>query len=79
MIWLANIFLFYCIIPFINEHPKKVTDYAWSSNCMGTTKKTSIMEHWWENIKDKLTRICNPGEYETEKVCCYEKGKRKKV
>ena len=43
-----------------------------TSNFMAARKGNIVSGTWWENIKAKLTRTCDSGEYMKEKVCCHE-------
>jgi len=45
---------------------------GFSSNFMAARKGNPLSETWWTNIKHKLTRICDVGEFAVEKVCCHE-------
>jgi len=45
---------------------------TFTSNFMAARKGNVVSRTWWENIKAKLTRTCDSGEYEKEKVCCHE-------
>merc|ERR1712194_378865 len=47
---------------------------GWSSNFMGARKGNPVSRIWWENVKHKMTRLCGPGEFMMEKVCCHEVG-----
>jgi len=48
------------------------TDNTFTSNFMAARKGNVVSRTWWENIKAKLTRTCDSGEYQEEKVCCHE-------
>jgi len=47
-------------------------DNDFTSNFMAARKGNIVSGTWWENIKAKLTRTCDSGEYKKEKVCCHE-------
>ncbi len=46
---------------------------SFSSNFHGGTRRNSFSANWWENIKDKITRVCDAGEMTADKVCCHAK------
>lgn len=46
---------------------------SFSSNFHGGIRRNPFSAAWWENIKDKITRICDTGEMTAEKVCCHAK------
>lgn len=43
-----------------------------TSNFMAARKGNAVSGTWWENIKAKLTRTCDVGDFAEEKVCCHE-------
>eukprot|EP00457_Paulinella_chromatophora_P006210 gb/GEZN01006228.1/.p1 GENE.gb/GEZN01006228.1/~~gb/GEZN01006228.1/.p1 ORF type:complete len:466 (+),score=51.72 gb/GEZN01006228.1/:100-1497(+) len=48
---------------------------GWNSNAHAGGQGNVVSCTWWENIKKKLTRVCLPGEYSVEKVCCHVEGR----
>lgn len=42
-----------------------------SSNFHGGRQGNQISYVWWQNIKDKITRVCGKGEMKEDKVCCH--------
>jgi len=50
----------------------KCKDNTFTSNFMAARKGNVVSGTWWENIKAKLSRTCDFGEYNQEKVCCHE-------
>jgi len=45
---------------------------TFTSNFMAARKGNIVSGTWWENIKAKLTRTCDAGDFHEEKVCCHE-------
>jgi hypothetical protein len=46
---------------------------SFSSNFHGGIRGNSFSAIWWENIKDKISRVCDAGEMTADKVCCHAK------
>jgi len=46
----------------------------YSSNFMAARKGNGFSGTWWRNVRSKLTRQCEHGEFACEKVCCNEKA-----
>lgn len=46
-----------------------------SSNFLAARKGNEFSKTWWNNMKRKLSRQCEPGEYGCEKVCCHERNR----
>lgn len=53
-------------------HTGKCKANSFTSNFMAARKGNVVSGTWWENIKLKLSRTCDFGEYNQEKVCCHE-------
>jgi len=47
-------------------------NHHFTSNFMAARKGNVVSGTWWENIKTKLTRTCDAGDFDQEKVCCHE-------
>merc|ERR1712232_709214 len=45
---------------------------GYSSNWLAARKGNKFHQTWWENMKHKLTRMCDEDEFKLEKVCCHE-------
>jgi len=45
---------------------------GFSSNFMAGRKHNPFSSVWWSNIKSKVTRLCDEGEFTAEKICCHE-------
>lgn len=45
-----------------------------ASNFMAGRKGNAFSRIWFNNIKQRLTRVCKKGEFSVEKVCCHEEG-----
>lgn len=45
-----------------------------SSNFMAGRKNNAFSRTWYDNIKMKLTNVCEPGTFQKEKVCCHVQG-----
>merc|ERR1719220_2573788 len=56
-----------------NQHSGDCGNH-YSSNFMAAKKGNGFSKTWWHNVRSKLTRKCERGEFGCEKVCCNEKG-----
>ncbi|CAK0873934.1 unnamed protein product [Prorocentrum cordatum] len=46
--------------------------HQYSSNWLAAKKGNVFHEVWWQNMRHKLTRMCDAGEFKLEKICCHE-------
>jgi hypothetical protein len=49
-------------------------NHDFSSNFMAGIKGNEFSRIWYDNIKLKLTRVCEKGDKKIEKICCHEEG-----
>jgi len=54
-----------------NDAPSGDCGAHFSSNFLAARKGNEFSKTWWQNVKQKMTRTCDKGEFACEKVCCH--------
>ena len=60
------------IVSYTSTDDPKCQDH-FSSNFHGGKRGNPFSAVWWDNIKEKITRVCDVGEMAENKVCCHAK------